>query len=157
MPLIKKYKTGIVALTMDDKEMPEDYEGRMRITRDLVKITQKEGISLNRVYFDHLVRPASTNPGQARFILDAVRATRKEFPEAHIVLGVSNISFGIPKRNNLNKAFLAMLIAAGCDGVIIDPCEEGMMTTLFSSRAVLGLDEYCMDYISAYREGRLSS
>ena len=157
LPLVKKYKTGIVALTMDDKGMPEDYEGRMRITRDLVKITQKEGISLNRVYFDHLVRPASTNPGQARFILDAVRATRKEFPEAHIVLGVSNISFGIPKRNNLNKAFLAMLIAAGCDGVIIDPCEEGMMTTLFSSRAVLGLDEYCMDYISAYREGRLSS
>jgi len=48
-----------------------------------------------------------------------------------------------------------MLIAAGCDGVIIDPCEEGMMTTLFSSRAVLGLDEYCMDYISAYREERM--
>jgi len=60
LPLIKKYKTGIVALTMDDKEMPEDYEGRMRITRDLVKITQEEGISLNRVYFDHLVRPSST-------------------------------------------------------------------------------------------------
>jgi len=85
LPLIKKYKTGIVALTMDDKEMPEDYEGRMRITRDLVKITQEEGISLNRVYFDHLVRPSSTNAGQARFILDAIRATRKEFPEAHIV------------------------------------------------------------------------
>jgi len=155
LPLVKKYKTGIIALTMDDKGMPEDYEGRMRITRDLVKITQEQGISLDRVYFDYLIRPASTNPGQARFILDAIRATKKEFPQSHIALGLSNISFGIPVRNNLNKVFLAMLIAAGCDGVIIDPREEGMMTTIFSSRAVLGLDEYCMDYISAYREGKL--
>jgi len=155
LPLVKKYKTGIVALTMDDKGMPEDYEGRMKITRDLVKIIQEEGIPIDRVYFDYLVRPASTNPGQARFILDAIRSTRKEFPEAHIALGLSNISFGLPVRNNLNKAFLAMLIAAGCDGAIIDPCEPGMMTTLFSSQAVLGLDEYCMDYISAYREKRL--
>ncbi len=155
LPLVKKYKTGIVALTMDDKGMPEDYKGRMRITRDLAKITQEEGIPLNRVYFDYLVRPASTNPGQAKFILEAIKATRKEFPQAHIALGLSNISFGLPVRNNLNKAFLAMLIAAGCDGAIVDPCEPGMMTTLFSSQAVLGLDEYCMDYISAYREKRL--
>ena len=155
IPLVKKYKTGVVALTMDDNGMPEDYEGRMRITRNLAKIIQEEGIPLDRVYFDHLVRPASTNPGQAKFILEAITATRKEFPEAHIALGLSNISFGIPSRNNLNKVFLAMLIAAGCDGVIIDPCEKGMMTTLFSARAVLGMDEYCMEYISAYREGKL--
>jgi len=155
LPLVKKYKTGIVALTMDDKGMPEDYEGRMRITRDLVKIIQEEGIPLNKIYFDPLVRPASTNPGQAKFILEAIKTTKKEFPDAHIALGLSNISFGLPVRNNLNKVFLAMLIAAGCDGVIIDPCEKGMITTLFSSLAVIGLDEYCMGYISAYRKEKL--
>jgi len=155
LPLVKKYKTGIVALTMDDNGMPENCEGRIKITRNLAKIIQEEGIPLDKVYFDHLVRPASTNPGQAKFILEAITITRREFPQAHITLGLSNISFGLPARNNLNKAFLAMLIAAGCDGAIIDPCEPGMMNILFSARTVLGLDEYGMDYISAYREGRL--
>jgi len=155
LPMAKEYNTGLVALTMDDEGMPEDFEGRMKITRELAKRLPAEGISLDRVCFDHLVRPASTNPGQAPFILEAIRATREEFPDAHIAMGLSNISFGIPARNNLNRAFLAMAVAAGCDGAIIDPCEPGMMNTLLSARAVLGLDEYCMDYITAYRDGRL--
>jgi len=155
LPLVKEYETGVVCLTMDDGGMPEDFDGRMRITRAIVRTLADEGIALSRAYFDHLVRPASTNPGQARCILDAISATKREFPEAHIALGLSNISFGLPRRNNLNRAFLAMLVAAGCDGAIIDPCEEGMMNTLLSARAVLGLDEYCMEYIAASREGRL--
>ena len=154
LPLVKDYNTGVVCLTMDDGGMPEDYEGRMRITRDLVALLGKEGVGRNRAYFDHLVRPASTNPGQARLILDAVRSTRQEFPEAHVCLGLSNISFGLPARNNLNRTFLAMLVAAGADGAIVDPCEKGMMNTLLSSRAVLGLDEFCMEYIQAYRAER---
>jgi len=156
LPLVKKFNTGVVGLTMDDRGIPEDFEGRIRITRDLAKIVAAHGIGIGRVYFDHLVRPASTNPGQARFILDAIAATRAEFPEAHFALGLSNISFGLPVRNNLNRAFAAMLIATGCDGAIIDPREEGMMNTIYSARAALGLDEFCMDYISAHREGKLS-
>lgn len=155
LPLVKKYKTGVVALAMDDGGMPEDLDGRVAITRAIAQAVKAKGIALDRVYFDHLVRPASTNPGQARHILEAIRITRAEFPEAHIALGLSNVSFGLPCRNNLNRAFLAMLVAAGADGAIIDPCEEGMMNTLLSARAVLGLDEFCMEYIAAYREGKL--
>lgn len=155
LPLVRKYGTGVVALTMDDSGMPEDYDGRMEITRKLAERVKAEGISLDRVFFDHTVRPVSTNPGQARFILDAIASTRKEFPEAHIALGLSNISYGLPARNNLNKVFLAMLIAAGCDGLIFDPCEPGIMSAFLSARAVMGLDEYGMEYITAYREGRL--
>jgi len=155
LPLVKKHNTHVIALTMDDGGMPDDLDGRMAITRKLAALAQAEGIGLDRVHFDHLVRPASTNPGQARYILDAIRHTKAEFPEVHIALGLSNISFGIPMRNNLNRVFLAMLVAAGADGAIIDPCEEGMRNTLLSARAALGLDDYCMDYISAYREGTL--
>ncbi|HPD13316.1 MAG TPA: dihydropteroate synthase [Planctomycetota bacterium] len=155
LPLVKKHKTGVVALTMDDSGMPEDLEGRVALTRTIAAAVQAKGIGLDRVYFDHLVRPASTNPGQARHILEAIRITRAEFPEAHIALGLSNVSYGLPNRNNLNRAFLAMLVAAGADGAIIDPCEEGMITTLLSARAALGLDEFCMEYITAYREGKL--
>ncbi|HRU07338.1 MAG TPA: dihydropteroate synthase [Candidatus Brocadiia bacterium] len=155
LPLVVKYNTGVVCLTMDDAGMPEDLDGRMRITRDIARLLQSKGIGLDRAYFDHLVRPASTNPGQAVCILDAIRTTRQEFPDAHIALGLSNISYGLPVRNNLNRAFFAMLIAAGCDGAIIDPCEEGMMNTLHSAHAVLGLDEFCMEYITAQRGGKI--
>ncbi|MBM4031754.1 MAG: methyltetrahydrofolate cobalamin methyltransferase [Planctomycetes bacterium] len=155
LPLVKKHKTGVIALTMDDRGMPDDVAGRMALTRTIAGAVKAKGIGLDRVYFDHLVRPASTNPGQARHILEAIRATRAEFPEVHIALGLSNISYGLPERNNLNRAFLAMLIAAGADGAIVDPCEEGIVNTLLSARAVLGLDEFCMEYIGAYREGKL--
>ena len=155
LPLVKKFDAGVVALAMDDQGMPEDYEGRVRITKILAEAVKAEGIGLDRVYFDHLVRPASTNPGQARMILDAIADTHKNYPETHFALGLSNISFGLPCRNNLNRVFMAMLIAAGCDGVIVDPCEPGMMSTLCSARAALGLDDYCMEYIMAHREGKL--
>ena len=155
LPLVKEYDTSVVALAMDDGGMPEDLDGRLAITRKLAEAVQGEGIGLDRVHFDHLVRPASTNPGQARFILEAIRQTKAEFPDVHIALGLSNVSYGLPNRNNLNRAFLAMLIAAGADGAIVDPCEEGMINTLFSARAVLGLDDYCMEYITAYRDGKL--
>ena len=156
IPLVKKYNTSVVCLTMNDEGMPEDYEGRVKITNDIVALFKENEISIDRAYFDHLVRPASTNPGQANFILDAIKYTKATYPEAHIALGLSNISFGIPKRNNFNKVFLAMLVAAGCDGAIIDPTENDMMLTLCSARAVLGLDEYCMEYITKMREEGLA-
>lgn len=151
LPVVREYGTGVVCLTMDDSGMPEDYEGRVRLTDTAVEVLAAAGVGADRAYFDHLVRPSATNPGQARFILDAVHYTRTTYPDAHIALGLSNISFGIPVRNNFNRAFLAMLIAAGCDGVIMDPTEPGMMTTLCAAQAVLGLDEYCMNYIGFMR------
>lgn len=156
LPIVKKYNTSVIALTMDDEGMPEDYKRRIEITKRMAEMFKTEGISLERVYFDQLVRPASTNPGQAKFLLDAVSSIRKELPQAHNAVGLSNISFGVPARNNLNRSFLAMLIGAGCDGFIVDPCEQGMMNTLLSSRAILGLDMYGMEYIKAYRQGKLT-
>lgn len=156
LPLVSEYNTGVVALTMNDDGMPEDYDGRMAITRDLVKIVTDAGIGVDRMYVDHLVRPASTNPGQAQLILQAIKSTAEEFPGIHFCMGLSNISFGLPVRNNLNKVFLAMAITAGADGAVMDPNEEGMMTTLYASRAALGLDDFCMDYVTAHREEKLT-
>jgi cobalamin-dependent methionine synthase I len=155
LPLIKEFDTNAICLTMDDDGMPEDLEGRMRVTDALAGVLTENGIGLDRAHFDHLVRPASVNPGQAGHILGAVRYTKEKYPDAHIALGLSNVSFGVPGRNNLNRAFLAMLVAAGCDGAIMDPTEEGMMSTLLASEAVLGRDEYCMNYLMAWRGGKL--
>ncbi len=155
LPLVKKFITSIVVLTMDDKGMPSDYERRMGITRKMIKLLEGEKVPQDRIYIDPLVKPVSTDLHQARFVLQTIRATKQEFPSVHICVGLSNISFGLPKRNNLNRAFLAMLIEAGCDAAIMDPTESGMMNTLFSSRAIAGFDEYGIEYISAYRSGKL--
>ncbi len=155
LPIVKKYSTAVTVLTMDDNGMPSDYDGRMNIARSMVKLLESEGVVQDKIYIDTLVRPISTEPTQARIVLETVRAIKKEFPPAHLCFGLSNISFGLPQRNNLNKVFFAMLVEAGCDGAIIDPTEPGMMNTLLSARAVAGFDEYCMEYITAYREGRL--
>ncbi len=152
LPLVKEFNTSVICLTMNDEGMPEDYEGRVKITNDIVALFNVHEIPLERAYLDHLTRPASTNPGQARYVLDAIKYTRATYPDAHIALGLSNISFGIPKRNNFNRVFLAMLIAAGCDGAIVDPTEPDIMLTLCSAQAVLGLDEYCINYIGKMRE-----
>lgn len=155
LPLVQEFNTGVIALTMDDGGMPEDLAGRLRIAEELVKLFARNGISLDRVYFDPLVRPASTNPGQARDLLEAVRRIHNSHPEAHFAMGLSNISYGLPRRRLLNQAFLSMLVAAGADGAIVDATEPGMVPTLLAARAVLGLDEYCMEYITAERAGRL--
>ncbi len=156
LPLVKEFNTSVICLTMNDNGMPEDYDGRIRITDDIVTLMHQHDITIDRVFFDHLVRPASTNPGQAKHILDTIRYTKETYPEAHIALGLSNVSFGIPKRNNLNRAFLAMLIAVGCDGAIVDPTEHEMTIMLCSARAVLGIDEYCIEYLTKMREEGLA-
>ncbi len=152
LPLVREYETSVVALTMDDTGMPEDLDGRTRITDALVEVLRKADVALDRAYFDHLVRPAGTNPGQTAYVLQAIRYVKTTYPEAHIALGMSNVSFGLPKRRNLNRAFLAMLVGAGCDGAILDPCEAGLMDTLRASLAVTGADEYGMGYLTAVRE-----
>ena len=157
LPLVKEFGTGVVSLTMDDGGMPEDLAGRVRVIDGLVEMFGKSGVGLERVYFDPLVRPASTNPGQARDLLEAIRYLRTKHPETHVALGLSNISFGLPKRKLLNRTFLAMLISAGADGAVLDPLDREMMTTLLAGRAVLGLDEYALEYIMAEREGKLSA
>ena len=126
-----------------------------QVTGKLVEVAQKEGVGIDRLYFDHVVSCVATSPEQGRFVLDAVAETKRRFPGAHIALGLSNISYGLPGRNNLNRVFLAMLAAAGCDGAIMDPCEPGMMGTLLSSEVVLGRDEFGMNYLAACRAGKI--
>jgi len=155
LPLVKEFNTSVIALAMDDGGMPEDLAGRIQVIDALIALFDKSGVGLERVHFDPLVRPAGTNPGQIADLLEAVRYLVGKHPEAHVAMGLSNVSFGLPKRGLLNRAFLAMLIATGADGAIIDPTDVEMMKTLLASRAVLGVDQYGIEYITAERSGSL--
>jgi len=155
MPLVRDHETLVVGLCMGDEGMPNGLEDRVRAAEEVRKAAEEHGVPLSSIYFDPIIVPVSTNAAEAMAALETVRRIMTEFPGAHATCGLSNISFGLPQRNTLNRTYLAMLMAAGLDGVIMDPTEPHMMSTVLASRALLGRDEWCMDYIQAGRSERL--
>jgi len=153
MPLVVEYKTGIIALCMDDRGMPETSDGRFEIAERLIGNLTREGVALEDIYIDPLVRPVSTGSHYGVVVIDTIRRVKQEFPEAHIACGLSNVSFGLPCRKPLNQAFLIAAMAAGMDGAILDPLDSKLMTYLYATEALLGIDDYCMNYLTKFREG----
>ena len=84
-----------------------------------------------------------------------MRKIRASFKGIHLICGLSNISFGLPKRKLLNRVFLSMAMSMGLDAVILDPVDKGMISVIRAGEALLGKDEYCTEYLSSFREGRL--
>jgi len=154
LPLVVTSGSSVVALVMDDRGLPEDVEGRMSAAEGLIPALEKAGVPRERIYVDPLVRPVSTDIKQGLNVLETVRRVTANWPGIHMICGLSNISFGLPARNVLNATFLALLIEAGLDSAIIDPTEPRMMSNIAAAEAILGRDEYCMNYITAQRAGR---
>lgn len=155
MPLARDHNTQLVALCMGDGGMPSGLQDRIKSGEQILEAAARFNIAPDRLYFDPIIVPVSTNASESIAAIEAVRHISTKFGGAHTTCGLSNISFGLPNRNVLNRTYLAMLMAAGLDGVIMDPCEPHMMATVLAGRALLGRDEWCMDYITAGRAERL--
>ncbi len=155
MPLITKYDTGIIALCMDDTGMPETTDDRVTIAERLIENMTKEGVKLDDIYIDPMVRPIGTGSHYGTVAIETIRKVKQEFPEAHIACGLSNISFGIPARKLINQTFLIIAMSAGMDGAIMDPLDNKLMSFIYSTEAIMGLDDYCMNYLTRFREGLL--
>ncbi len=155
LPLIKKYKASVVALTMDEKGMPDTSQERIEIARRLLQLTKSYGVPPQDIYFDPLVRPIGTDAKQGLAVLKAIEGIMSLGEGVHTICGLSNISFGLPNRRLLNRTFLSMAIEAGLDAVILDPLDKHLMATLKAAETLLNKDEFCMKYITASREGEL--
>lgn len=153
VPLATKHRARVIALTMDEKGMPNTKEERLEIAKKILKMTEPMGLKPDDIYFDPLIRPVSTEPGQAKEFLDAVPLIRAL--GARTVCGLSNISFGLPNRSLINATFLSMAAYSGLDCAILDPMDKKVMSSASASGAILAKDEYCAGYIKAFREGRL--
>lgn len=148
-PLVKKYGGVVVGLTLDESGIPDTAEGRIRIAGKIIKEAEKYGIRKKDLVIDVLTMTVSSDPGSARVTLDALRGVKEKFGVA-TVLGVSNISFGLPNRAMLNANFYTMALEAGLDAGIINPASEDMMCSYRSFLALTGQDPNFEGYIGQY-------
>jgi cobalamin-dependent methionine synthase I len=155
LPLIVRHRTKVVALCQAESLTPETAEDKVTLAGQLVEKLTGAGVSLGDIYIDPLVFPLSTNPKSACATLDALAEIMKRFPGVHTVCGLTNVSYGLPARKLLNRAFLAAAIAKGLDSAIIDPTDKLIYAMLKAVTLIVGKDDYCMDYIRAFREGRV--
>jgi len=155
LPLVRDYKTAIVALAMDDQGMPETAEERFQIATNLVNQLTKAGVALTDIYLDPMVRPVSTGGHYGRVVFETIQKINREFPGIHTICGLSNISYGLPARKLINHTFLIMAMMAGLDAAILDPLDKRLMSLLHAAEVLLERDEYAMNYIAAFRAEKL--
>ncbi len=153
LPLALEYGTGIIALCMDDSGMPETTEERVAIAGKLISGLTAKGIDISDIYIDPMVRPIGTGTHYGWVALETIRSVRAQYPEVHITCGLSNISFGIPARKVMNQAFLIAAMTSGMDGAILNPLDNKLMSSVYAAEALLGKDDFCMNYLMKFREG----
>lgn len=151
LPLVKHYGAAIVGLTLDENGIPTASEERFCIGEKILHRAMELGIKREDVFLDCLTLTASTGANGPTETLTAVRRVHEELG-LQTVLGVSNISFGLPNRPLINRNFLCMAMQCGLTLPIMNPMAEGMMDTVRAFRMLSGFDENCNDFIAAYQD-----
>ncbi len=146
-PLAKKYGGAIVALTLDENGIPDTAEGRFEIAERILSVASEYGIKKKDIIFDTLTLTVSADKHAAKVTLDALTLISERLG-CKTVLGVSNVSFGLPARDMINSTFFASALERGLSGAIMNPYSQEMMKVYYSYRALHGLDESFSDYIA---------
>ena len=145
-PLVKKYGGVVVGLTLDENGIPETAEGRVSIAGKIIEEAKKYGIDKKDIVIDVLTLTISSEPNGAKTTLEALKLVRETYG-VRTVLGVSNVSFGLPNRPVINANFYTMAMQNGLTAGIINPSSEAMMNAYYSYSALMGYDANCSNYI----------
>lgn len=156
LPIVKKYNAAVVALTLDENGIPSKAEQRFQIAHTILTQALKYGIRKENVLVDCLTLTVSAQQEDAAQTLEAVRLVKEKLG-LKTVLGVSNISFGLPRRDIVNETFLAMALANGLDLPIMNPNMEGMMQVVFACRVLKNIDSGSVRYIERYADTKPES
>ena len=147
-PLAKKYGAAVVGLCLDETGIPDTAEGRLAIADKIIQTAAEYGIREKDIIIDPLALTVSTDSRNPAIDLAVIKALKSK--GIHTVMGVSNISFGLPNRDAVNSAFFAMSLAAGLSSAIMNPQSERMMEAYHAYCALSGVDEGCKDYVAHY-------
>lgn len=151
-PLVKHYGGSVVALCIDENGIAPTAEGRANVARKIIAEAHKYGIPTRDIVIDTLTLTVSSQQKEALETCRAISLLKDEFGKDGLkfILGVSNISFGLPRRDIINSRFFAMALFSGLDACIINPLSQPMMETYCGYRALANFDENCLDYIQKY-------
>jgi len=155
LPLACEFGTELIVLALDDNGIPRTGDGRLEIVRRLVGMTRNGGLPDEKLYVDPLVMAISTGTDNGNITLETCRKIKEEFPGVHLTCGLSNISFGMPLRSIINRAFLVLAIQAGMDSAIVDPEERELRGIMMAAETVLGKDRHCLNFNRAFRAGKI--
>ena len=148
-PLVRKYGGVLVALVLDEGGIPSDAEGRIRIAKKIYEEADRYGVPREDILIDGLAMTISSDSTSALVTLETIRRVKEEL-HGNTILGVSNISFGLPRRSIINAHFLTMAMQCGLSAAIMNPGNEDMMQSYRAYCALADLDPKCMGYIEAY-------
>jgi 5-methyltetrahydrofolate--homocysteine methyltransferase len=151
LPIVKKYGCLVVALTLDESGIPKTAEERLRIAEKIINKAAQYGISKEDIIVDCLVLTASAQQREVQETIKAVRLVKEKLG-VRTLLGVSNVSYGLPERELLNRTFLAMALAAGLDAPIINPMDGEMRDTINAFNVLWNHDQDSREFISTYSE-----
>jgi 5-methyltetrahydrofolate--homocysteine methyltransferase len=168
LDLVKKHDTRVVATAASVDGMPTGADDRVENVAKLLERVLSKAVPKGDIHVDALVFPISVAAEYGRHYLDAVRRIRQEYgPGIHITGGLSNVSFGLPQRRLINESFIRLAIEHGADSGIIDPVSTRVEKVLeldvesepvrIATAMLLGEDEYCANYLKAYRAGKLGT
>ena len=151
-PVIADTDWECVALLCDNDGIPDSVERRMKVFHGIMEKAKEYGIAPSRLHIDPLVVTLSTDETALTVFADCCRQIKAEYPEIHITSGLSNISFGLPVRKNINQAFMVLAMNAGMDSAIVDPTNKNMIGMIYATDALLERDEYCLNYIGKFQD-----
>ncbi len=156
LPLVKKYQTRVIALCQSESGAATTAEEKVEAASQLVRLLTAQDIPAEFIYIEPLAHPVSTDDQSAAATLQAIGEIREQFPAIHIICGLTNVSHGLPLRKLVNRTFLVACMTKGLDAAILDPTDHELMSALLATEALLGKDEFCMNFIKSYREKRQS-
>lgn len=143
----------IICLLSDDSGIPKTASDRLKVFDYILQKAQEYRIDVRRLHIDPLVEMLCTSEDGIAMNTEVIRTIRSRCPDIHITAAVSNISFNLPVRKMINLGFTVLAMNAGLDSAILDPLNRDLMGVIYAAEALLGRDDYCMEYISAYRKG----
>lgn len=149
-PVAAELGCGVIALPMSVDGIPDTAEGRLECAKTAIAKLTAAGVAEENIYIDAICETLATLDTNAKTSLDTIRLV-KENTGAKTTCGLSNVSFGLPKRAFINAAFVSAAIFCGLDSAIVDPTSKELKRAVFAASAVAGQDEYCMEYIGFIR------
>jgi len=148
LELAAKHQCGVIAVLSSPAGAPRSADERINLAVQAHAKMTSAGILEEKQFLDPQVLPLAFDPHQPRAVLETIMELRRRWPSVRTLAGLSNISFNMPNRRLLNRTFLAMLLASGINGLIVDPCDKLLRKTLLASRALLGQDDFLTSYLS---------